>query len=56
MAPTSMRQWTIEGQNGFDSLKLNEKASVPQLGEKDVLVKCAYAMHHTEYCSTDKHP
>ena len=39
MAPTTMKQWVVEGQNGFDSLKLNEKAPVPELGDKDVLVK-----------------
>ncbi|KAF2800081.1 alcohol dehydrogenase [Melanomma pulvis-pyrius CBS 109.77] len=39
MAPTTAKQWTVEGKNGFDSLKLNEKAPVPQVGDKDVLVK-----------------
>ncbi|KAF2708846.1 alcohol dehydrogenase [Pleomassaria siparia CBS 279.74] len=39
MAPTTAKQWTIEGKTGFDSLKLNEKAPVPQMGDKDVLVK-----------------
>ncbi|KAH7116037.1 hypothetical protein B0J11DRAFT_115728 [Dendryphion nanum] len=39
MAPTTAKQWTVEGKNGFDSLKFNEKAPVPQLGDKDVLVK-----------------
>jgi len=37
--PTTTKQWTIEGKTGFESLKLNEKAPVPQLGDKDVLVK-----------------
>ncbi|KAI8942473.1 hypothetical protein NX059_000540 [Plenodomus lindquistii] len=39
MAPSTQQAWTIVGQNGFDSLTFNEKAPVPQLGEKDVLVK-----------------
>ncbi|KAF2265819.1 alcohol dehydrogenase [Lojkania enalia] len=39
MAPTTTKQWTVEGKNGFDSLKLNEKAPIPQLGDRDVLVK-----------------
>ncbi|KAF1993137.1 hypothetical protein P154DRAFT_451005 [Amniculicola lignicola CBS 123094] len=39
MAPTTAKQWTVEGKDGFESLKLNEKAAVPQLGDKDVLVK-----------------
>jgi hypothetical protein len=40
MAPTTTKQWTIEGKNGFDSLKWDEKASLPKLGDHDVLVKC----------------
>ncbi|KAF2473881.1 alcohol dehydrogenase [Lindgomyces ingoldianus] len=39
MAPSTAKQWTIEGKDGFESLKLNEQAPVPQLGDKDVLVK-----------------
>ncbi|KAF2009947.1 alcohol dehydrogenase [Aaosphaeria arxii CBS 175.79] len=39
MAPTTTRQWTVEGQNGFDSLKFNEKAEIKALGDHDVLVK-----------------
>ncbi|KAJ4366073.1 hypothetical protein N0V95_000300 [Ascochyta clinopodiicola] len=39
MAPSTTKQWTIEGKDGFDALKLNEGASVPKLGDKDVLVK-----------------
>ncbi|KAF2873300.1 hypothetical protein BDV95DRAFT_566675 [Massariosphaeria phaeospora] len=39
MAPTTTKQWTLHGTNGFDSLKFDEKASIPQLGDKDVLVK-----------------
>ena len=38
MAPSTTKQWTSEGKDGFDSLKLNEKAPIPNLGEKDVLV------------------
>ncbi|KAF2204687.1 alcohol dehydrogenase [Delitschia confertaspora ATCC 74209] len=39
MAPSTIKAWTVEGQNGFDSLKFNEKAQLPKLGDKDVLVK-----------------
>jgi hypothetical protein len=39
MAPSSTRQWKVEGKDGFDSLKFEEKASIPELGDKDVLVK-----------------
>ncbi|KAF1945248.1 alcohol dehydrogenase [Clathrospora elynae] len=39
MAPSTTKQWTVEGQNGFDSLKFNEKAPIPEMGDKDVLVK-----------------
>lgn len=38
MAPSTTKQWTVEGKNGFDSLKFHEKAQIPSLGEKDVLV------------------
>lgn len=38
MAPTTTKQWTIEGQNGFDSLVFDEKAPIPELGQRDVLV------------------
>jgi len=38
MAPSTTKQWTVEGRNGFDSLKFNEKAPIPSLGEKDILV------------------
>lgn len=33
---------------GFDGLKLNADAAVPQIGDKDVLVKC-------ESAENDKH-
>jgi len=39
MAPKTMQQWTIEGKDGFESLKFNESAPVPELGDRDVLVK-----------------
>ena len=38
MAPTTTKQWTVEGKKGFDSLVFNEKASIPELGQRDVLV------------------
>lgn len=38
MAPTTTKQWTVQGQNGFDSLQFNEKAEIPKLGENEVLV------------------
>lgn len=40
MAPSTMKQWTVAGQNGFDSLQFHEQVQVPELGETDVLVKC----------------
>lgn len=51
MAPTTHRQWTVEGQTGFESLKLDEKASVPQLGDKDVLVKSMIEMFSSKNLS-----
>ncbi|KAI4180240.1 MAG: hypothetical protein L6R41_007366 [Letrouitia leprolyta] len=42
MAPTTTKQWTIAGTSGFDSLKFDEKAQIPQLGDHDVLVHFHY--------------
>ncbi|KZM19402.1 oxidoreductase [Ascochyta rabiei] len=39
MAPSTTKQWMIEGKDGFDALKFNEGASVPKVSDKDVLVK-----------------
>lgn len=44
MAPSIAKQWTVQGKDGFESLKWDEKAPVPSLGDKDVLVKCKLAM------------
>jgi NADPH:quinone reductase-like Zn-dependent oxidoreductase len=38
-APKTTPQWTIEGTNGFDSLKFDESAKLPQLGDHDCLVQ-----------------
>ena len=43
MAPSTTKQWTVEGKNGFDSLKFHEKADIPALGDHDVLVNFHYA-------------
>ena len=43
MAPSTTRQWVVEGRNGFDSLKLEDKAAIPKLGDHDVLVNIHYA-------------
>jgi hypothetical protein len=43
MAPTTAKQWTVEGKTGFDALKLNEKAPVSPVGDKDVLVKSTHS-------------
>ncbi|KAF3044094.1 hypothetical protein E8E12_009452 [Didymella heteroderae] len=39
MAPSAIKQWTIEGQSGFDALKFHDSAPIPKIGDKDVLVK-----------------
>jgi len=36
----TQKQWTVGGYTGFDDLKLNESASIPEIGDKGVLVKC----------------
>lgn len=43
MVPSTTKQWTVTGKNGFDSLSFNEKAEIPQLGDRDVLVNFHYA-------------
>ncbi len=43
MAPSTTKQWSIVGQDGFDSLKFEEKAEIPNLGDHDVLVNFHYA-------------
>ncbi|KAI4205398.1 MAG: hypothetical protein LQ350_000439 [Teloschistes chrysophthalmus] len=42
MAPTTTKQWTVAGKDGFTSLKFDEKAQIPQLGDHDVLVHFHY--------------
>ncbi|KAK5115596.1 hypothetical protein LTR85_009767 [Meristemomyces frigidus] len=37
--PSTQKQWTVGGTSGFDDLKLNDSAPIPELGDKDVLVK-----------------
>jgi len=37
--PTTTKTWTIEGQDGFDSLKFNEAAAIPKITDNEVLVK-----------------
>ena len=37
--PEYMKAWTVQGMNGFDSLKLNEKVAVPKVSDHEVLVK-----------------
>jgi len=39
MAPSTTKQWKVVGKTGFDCLKLEESASIPKVGDKDVLVK-----------------
>ena len=38
MAPTTTKQWNIQGKGSFDALKFDEKAQIPNLGDHDVLV------------------
>ncbi|CAL3962857.1 hypothetical protein PZA11_000100 [Diplocarpon coronariae] len=37
--PTTTSAWTVEGQDGFDSLKLRKDVPIPALSDNDVLVK-----------------
>lgn len=40
MAPSTQKQWTVQGKEGFDSLKYASDAAIPKIAENDVLVKC----------------
>lgn len=44
----TQKQWNVIGNGSLDSLQLKVDASIPQLREKDVLVKCELA----SLCST----
>lgn len=37
--PKTNKAWTVEGKDGFESLKLNSDAPVPQPSDHEVLVK-----------------
>ncbi len=37
--PKTTKAWTVEGQDGFDSLKLNKDVAIPALSDNEVLVK-----------------
>jgi hypothetical protein len=39
MAPTTTKAWTVQGKSGFDALKFDEQTKVPEMGDKDVLIK-----------------
>ncbi|KAI9756041.1 MAG: hypothetical protein M4579_004011 [Chaenotheca gracillima] len=39
MAGSTGKQWTVEGTDGFESLKYNKSAPVPKPGQHEVLVK-----------------
>jgi hypothetical protein len=41
--PSTQKQWKVTELTGFDGLKLATDAPVPQIGEKDVLVKCEFS-------------
>ena len=36
--PKTTKQWLVQGKDGMDSLSFNEKAPIPELGDRDVLV------------------
>jgi len=37
--PNTQKQWNVQGKDGFESLKYSDNAPVPEVGEKDVLIK-----------------
>ena len=42
MAPSTTKQWTVIGKDGFDKLRFDEKVELPTLGDHDVLVNFHY--------------
>lgn len=54
MAPQTQKQWTVQGTGSFDNLKFNEKASVPEIGDRDVLVKCRHKLERLEYLQANE--
>ena len=42
MSQQTQKQWRVAEKTGFDGLKLDEKAAIPELGDKDVLVRCQF--------------
>lgn len=53
MAPTTQQQWRVKGKgNGtFDNLNFNKEAPVPEVGDKDVLVKCEFIRYKSSISS-----
>lgn len=43
MLPATTKQWTLEGNHGFDSLQFDPSAPIPQLGQREVLVRFHFA-------------
>ncbi|KAG8527419.1 uncharacterized protein KY384_007571 [Bacidia gigantensis] len=41
--PSTTKQWTVNGKDGFSSFQFHEKAPLPPLGDNDVLVNFHYA-------------
>lgn len=37
--PKTTKTWRVQGQDGFESLKYDTQAAIPELGANDVLVK-----------------
>ena len=40
MSKQTQMEWRVAEATGFDGLKLNESAPIPEIGDKEVLVKC----------------
>ncbi len=40
MSKQTQKEWRVAEATGFDGLKLNESAPIPEIGDKEVLVKC----------------
>lgn len=43
---TTMKQWKVTGKGGFSDLKLEENVAIPEIGDKEVLVKRKFVDNH----------
>jgi len=53
MSKQAQKQWKVAENTGFDGLKLDEKAPIPEIGDKEVLVKCKACPYPAQNAADD---